>query len=578
MVNRTNLDQSDAQACIDILLAGYKRYLSDFQAITRNAGVLFAQRNWQKLQSDTLKRLALYRQVVDETEAALRKNCGPEISGPVLWKKAKQAYIEHIAELKDQELAETFFNSITRRIFKTVGVNAEIEFINSEFEIKSSSTAPPIYRRYSLDQNLPVTIAAIFEEFNLDCGFEDKGRDTRRASQKVEEFLEKKGWMLTDVCVEMIANPFYRDHGAYLVGRLVKDDQVHPLIFALHNGPKGIFLDAVLLHQDQVRILFSFSRSYFFVEVDHPHELVLFLKTLMPVKKRAEIYISLGFNKHGKTELYRDLLDYMTTCSEDRFGYADGKRGMVMIAFNMPNDDIIFKLIRDRFEQPKRTSRNEVMQRYDYVFKHERAGRLLDVQTFEHLKIEDCCFEENLLDELLNQASASVHRENNHIVFEHIYVERRVTPLDLYLQQADWTSAKAAVLDFGQAIKDLARVNIFPGDMLIKNFGVSRLGRVVFYDYDELCPLTLCNFRKIPPPRNEMDEMAAAPWYFVDEHDVFPEEFKFFLGLPDDLRQVFIAVHGDLFEVEFWRETQQRIQSGELIHITPYAAANRLRK
>ncbi len=570
-------DPKDLHGCIETLVGAYQRYLSDFKGMTRKARALFAQRKWQELQAITVTRLDLYRQIVDETESVLRTHCGTGFTEPSLWMAAKQLYIQRIAELRDRELAETFFNSITRRIFKTVGVNANIEFINSEFDVRPQTQSPPIFRRYEITSELPLLMSKIFDDFEMGCGFADQMRDARRATQKLEQFIMQLGVPCESCCLEMVENPFYRDHGAYLVGRLINGNDLHPIAFALHNGPNGIYLDAVLFHQDQIRVLFSFSRSYFFVEADHPHELVHFLKNLMPVKKRAELYISLGFNKHGKTELYRHLMDYLTTCSFDRFQFAEGKRGMVMIAFNMPNDDMIFKLIRDRFERPKKTSRNDVMQRYDYVFKHERAGRLLDVQTFEHLKLETCCFEEDLMEELLSQASQSVRFENDHLIFDHIYVERRVTPLDIYLQNADWTSAKAAVLDFGQAIKDLARVNIFPGDMLIKNFGVSRLGRVVFYDYDELCPLTICNFRKIPPPRNEMDEMASEPWYYVDEHDVFPEEFKFFLGFPDDLRHIFMAVHGDLFEVDFWRETKERILAGELIHISPYAPATRLK-
>ncbi len=577
MASQVSLDSGDLKGCIETLISAYQRYLDEFKRMTRKARPLFARRQWQELQAITVDRLNLYRRIVDETESVLRTHCGPGITEPALWRAAKRLYIQRIAELRDRELAETFFNSVTRRIFKTVGVNANIEFVNSEFDVRPQAQSPPIFRRYKIGSELPLLISQILDEFEMGCGFADQMRDARRAAQKLEQFIMQLGWSC-DVChLEIVEHPFYRDHGAYLVGRLQNGEDQHPVAFALHNGPHGIYLDAVLFNQDQIRVLFSFARSYFFVEADHPHELVHFLKHLMPAKKKAELYISLGFNKHGKTELYRHLMDYLTTCGFDRFQFAEGKRGMVMIAFNMPNDDMMFKLIRDRFERPKKTSRNEVMQRYDYVFRHERAGRLLDVQTFEHLKLETCCFEEDLMDELLTEASQSVRSENNHLIFDHIYVERRVTPLDIYLQKADRTSAKAAVLDFGQAIKDLARVNIFPGDMLIKNFGVSRLGRVVFYDYDELCPLTICNFRKIPPPRNEMDEMASEPWYFVDEHDVFPEEFKFFLGFPDDLRQIFMAVHGDLFEADFWRETKDRILAGELIHITPYAPATRMK-
>jgi isocitrate dehydrogenase kinase/phosphatase len=378
------------------------------------------------------------------------------------------------------------------------------------------------------------------------------------------------------VRIEMLRMPFFRDMNAYLIGRMRVKNRSYPLVFALASGDRGIFVDALLLTMEQLRILFSFSRAYFHVQAPCPGALVHFLKELIPPKRLAELYIGLGFHKHGKTELYRDLLQHREVCGLNRFDSAAGQRGMVMIAFYMPQDDLIYKVIRDRFASPKKTTRYQVMQKYDYVFKHDRAGRLVDVQTFEHLQIDHCCFTEQLLAELRQEAGRSIEFRDERILLHHVYVERRVTPLDVYLQQADAALCRSAVIDYGQAIKDLARINVFPGDLLIKNFGVTSLGRVVFYDYDELCPLTECNFRTIPRARREEDALSAEPWFMIAPNDVFPEEFASFLGLDSAMLAVFREHHGDLLTAEFWRRTQELIRAGHWTPIRPYAETDRL--
>jgi isocitrate dehydrogenase kinase/phosphatase len=263
-------------------------------------------------------------------------------------------------------------------------------------------------------------------------------------------------------------------------------------------------------------------------------------------------------------------------CYEDRFDISPGKPGMVMIVFNMPDYDLVFKLIRDRFDQPKNTTRREVMEKYDLVFRHDRAGRLVDAQAFEHLKFEACCFSEQLLAVLKQEAGSTVRIEKDNVIVKHAYVERCVTPLDVFLARADDLEARKIVIDWGNTIKDLAASNIFPGDILLKNFGVTRHGRVVFYDYDELCPLTSCSIRKLPDSSGYDDEMASEPWFYVDENDVFPEEFRTFLGLPQHLQDEFMQHHADLFEVDFWLRAQRTIQAGRLPHIFPYNSSCRL--
>jgi isocitrate dehydrogenase kinase/phosphatase len=334
-------------------------------------------------------------------------------------------------------------------------------------------------------------------------------------------------------------------------------------------------VDAVLLEEDAVSILFSFAWSYFHVTVERPYDLAHFIKSIIPRKRLAEIYISLGYNKHGKTELYRDLLHHLAATTE-QFQIARGEKGMVMTVFTMPAYDVVFKLIKDRFAYPKTATRQDVLNKYKLVFRHDRAGRLVDAQEFEHLQFARARFSDELLAELQKVAAQTVTVTGEQVTIKHAYVERELTPLDIYLREAGDEAAKAAVMDYGNTIKDLAYSNIFPGDMLLKNFGVTRHGRVIFYDYDELTLLQTCNFRIMPQSRYYEDDLSDTPWFNVGEDDYFPEEFANFFGLYGELRETFMAHHADLFDVAFWHETQARLAAGEVIDIFPYNPPNRI--
>ena len=331
----------------------------------------------------------------------------------------------------------------------------------------------------------------------------------------------------------------------------------------------------MLTGEVDIAILFSFTRSYFRVDAARPYELVGFLKTLMPRKRLAEIYTAIGYNKHGKTEFYRDFLRHLQA-SEDQFEKAEGARGMVMVVFTLPSYDVVFKLIKDRFDYPKDSSRSEVMRKYRLVFEHDRAGRLVEAYEFEHLRIPRDRFRPELLEELQRCAADSVSIEDDNVVIQHVYVERRVRPLNLHLAETDEPAARAAVIDYGQAIKDLAATNIFPGDIFPKNFGVTRHGRVVFYDYDELCWVTDCDFRELPEPTSYEEEFAAEPWFSVHANDIFPEEFPRFLGLRPDLLETLVDYHGDLFQAVAWRRVQTALRAGNILDIFPYGADKRL--
>ncbi len=324
-----------------------------------------------------------------------------------------------------------------------------------------------------------------------------------------------------------------------------------------------------MLYADEVSILFGFARTYFHVDLETVIDAVAFLLTIIPAKPVSELYTMLGRAKQGKTERYRSFFQHLAQ-SQDRFVAAAGQKGMVMAVFTLPSYDIVFKVIRDRFAPPKNTTRQHVIDSYQLVFKHDRAGRLIDAQEFKKLRFARDRFEPGLLEELMSEASETCQMAGDDLVIEHCYVERRMTPLDIYLRSSEKPKAVRAVIDYGQAIRDLAHSNIFPGDLLLKNFGVSSHGRVIFYDYDELCLLEDCKFRDLPQARTPEEEMEAGAWFYVADNDVFPEQFANFLGFEPDLRDVFLKHHRCLLEAAYWRDVQTRIRNGEVMEVLPY--------
>jgi isocitrate dehydrogenase kinase/phosphatase len=562
-----------------------------FRKVTRRAAARFERRDWRGVQRDSLERLGLYRQAVDEAVLTLRSALGGRLYERPLWARLKRGYSELIAARPDRELAETFFNSVSRRLFHTVGVDPLIEFVDSDFDAEVASE-DDVYETFAVpadEDGLARLIAALLRRLPLHAPFASLEWDARAAAAEVRRVLrDAPDARALDVCVLRPAHGeppvpalFFRNQGAYLVGRLRDADGVRPLLLALAHGPGGVTVDAALVEEELASIVFSFTRAYFHVDAPHPHALVEFLRSILPAKPVGELYTSLGFDKHGKTELYRRLLRHLRA-SDDRFDVAPGERGMVMTVFTMPGFDVVFKIIRDRFAEPKTTTRRHVMDNYQLVFRHDRAGRLVDAQEFEHLEFERRRFSERLLDELRRVAAGSVFERGERVEIRHVYTERRLVPLDVYLREADAAAARDAVVDYGRALRDLAATNIFPGDLLIKNFGVTRHRRVVFYDYDELTPLTRCRFLELPRGRGGFDEDDGDDWnagevrVAAGDDDIYPEQLFDFVGLPRALRAVFAEAHGELMTPRWWRDMQARLEAGELTEVFPYPPERRL--
>ncbi len=556
-------------------LRAWDRYRDRFAAITRRAGTRFEQRDWHGMQNDMVERLELYRDVVDHLTVEVRDLLDDRVQDRLVWASLKAVYSGLIADRDDWDIAETFFNSLTRRIFTTVGVDPQVEFVATDYANPPTRPHRRLVAEYDRTGSVAALIEQILTDFRFRVLYEDIRRDAKLVAVEIEHQLRERGLPLDVTAAEIVPQPFFRGKGAYVVGRLRVGATELPLVLALRNPEGAVVVDAVLLDSVAVSILFSFTRSYFHVDIDRVYELVRFLASLMPHKRVAELYTSIGYHKHGKTELYRDLLAHLAGTGE-RFVVARGIRGLVMEVFTMPGFDVVFKVMRDVFGAPKRITRTEVKDRYRHVFHHDRAGRLVDAQEFEHLQFDRDRFEPGLLQTLLDECGRSVRVAGDTVVITHAYVERRVEPLNIHVREADAKIARQTVLDYGMAIKDLASTNVFPGDMLLKNFGVTRHGRVVFYDYDELAEITELRFRAMPEPDHDEDALSEEPWFGVDERDVFPEEFRAFLGLPRPLRETFEARHDDLFDPRWWQQVQTRLAAGEIIEIFPYGAERRL--
>ncbi len=561
-----------ADAGAAIIVAAYEAQVRRFAELTREARTHFERADWAATQRDSARRLDVYGEAVQEGLVRLEALLGARTADRPTWTLLREAYAAHIAGRPDVELAETVLNSITRRIFHTIGVDPGVEFVAPGAVRPPGPPAPGLTVTFPREGALESLVLRALDHFRLAPGWDDAAGDAVRVARVL---VEQVGAARVRAA-ELAASVFFRGKGAYLVGRLHTDGAPLPLVIALRRTDAGVAVDAVLLTEDEVSIVFSFARSYFFVEAERPRELVEFLRSIMPRKPIAELYTAIGRNKHGKTELYRSLLQHLGQTRE-RFEIAPGQRGMVMLVFTLPGFDVVFKVIRDRFAWPKTVTHQEVRDRYRLVFRHDRAGRLVDAQEFEHLEFERSRFSDPVLDELLATAADSVELRGDRVAIRHLYTERRLRPLDVYLREAGPEAARDAVIDYGQVLRDLAATNIFPGDMLLKNFGVSRHGRLIFYDYDELCPLSDCHFRTLPAPRNDDEERALEPWFFVGERDIFPEEFRSFLGLTGELLQVFLAHHGELLTADFWLAMQDRHRRGEVLDIYPYRASRRLR-
>jgi len=557
-----------AEAIAAVLIEGFNRHYRLFRETSAQAKLRFERAAWAEAQLAVQERIRFYDERVRENVQRLRTEFALDALDAAAWREVKLRFIGLLVDHHQPELAETFFNSVITRILRRTYSNNDLIFVRATISTEQIESDPPIYRTYYPGRSgLRDCFRRVFRDFGWAVPFTDLERDVDRLLEAVGEpwtHLEPNHQ------IQVLGSAFYRNKAAYVLGKIVNGHEERSFVVpVLHHEDGRLALDAIVLEEERINVLFSLSRAYLMVDMDVPSGYVDFLRTMTPTRARADLYTMIGLGKQGKTLFYRDLLQHLHH-SEDAFVEAPGVRGQVMLVFTLPSYPYVFKVIKDVFGPGKDTDRATVRSKFEMVKHIDRVGRLADTLEFTALALPYERFSAELLVELRALAPSMIEKDGDSLVIHHCYVERRMTPLNIYLDRAAPEEVEPVVLEYGNAIRDLAIANIFPGDMLWRNFGVTRNGRVVFYDYDEIEYLTDINFRRIPPPPNPEAELSGEPWYGVVRNDVFPEEFATFLLGDPRLRQPFLRHHAELLEPEFWQECQRRVEVGEIVDFFPY--------
>ena len=563
-------------AVAQLIFEGFAVYRQQFRDLTLSSKERFETAAWLAVQEAGAARLALYHSNTERVTAELRALVDDQTITPAQWAAAKARFAELIQNEWDYELQETFYNSIHREITFDADVSDDEMFVTSAFSEVPKQEPPALIRTYYPTPDVAGTVRQLLLDYEFNLPWQNIDRDVRNILRSITE-LHREIRDLDGLRIEALRPVFYRNKAAHLIGKIVYKEDCWPLALPIlvDEQDHSIYVDTLICDTDELSVLFSFTRSYFMVDVPVPRVLVDYLQELLPGKKRWELYTSIGLHKHGKTEFYRGFLEHLEQ-SDDPLVIAPGIKGMVMAVFTLPSYQIVFKVIKDRFPPQKDITREEVKQKYYIVKTHDRVGRMADTQEFSNMSLPLDRFAPDLLEELQKVCANSIRiTEDNRMVISHLYTERLMTPLNLYLEQADEEALVQVLDEYGNAIKQLAAANIFPGDMLLKNFGVTRHGRVVFYDYDEICYLTDVNFRALPEPQTPEEEMAAEPFFTVGPNDVFPEEFRRFLFGRPGIKQLFDDMHGELFDPDYWKSLQAAISEGQVMDVFPYRRKKR---
>ena len=563
-------------AIAQTILDGFDKHYSLFREFSDEAKSCFENANWARVGEAGKERIQGYETRVSETVDSLNQRFPGAAEHAEWWPEIKAAFITLLMNHLQSECAETFYNSVACKVLHREYYNNRNIFWRPALSTEHLQGSNPTYRSYyPPTQGLRRCLLEAVTGFGLSNPYQNLRRDIRRLEQVITGRRSKTWKADPNHQLQVLASLLFRNKAAYIVCRLVNGDNKQALIIPLmQDEHKKIFVDTALMRAKDVSIVFSFSRAYFIVDMEIPSAYVNFLLSIMPGKSPVDLYAMLGLQKQAKTLLYREM-QYHLTHSQDNFQIAPGVRGMVMLVFTLPSFPFVFKLIRDHFDPPKTSSREDVRGKYQLVKFHDRVGRMADTLEYSNVAIPLDRIDPALMDELYATAESSIEIVGDNMVIQHIYIERRMEPLDRYLANTSPALCRQAIRDFGQSIRDLAGANIFPGDMLKKNFGVTRTERVVFYDYDEIAYITDCNFRHIPPARNYEDEMSETPWYSIGQNDVFPESFApFFFPKREDLL-LFKQDHADLMNADWWNSMKDDILAGKQTDVFPYPVKRR---
>ncbi|MBK6356764.1 MAG: bifunctional isocitrate dehydrogenase kinase/phosphatase [Betaproteobacteria bacterium] len=558
------------------MIQGFNKHYTLFRQTSREAKARFEQADWLGVHKAVKERIRFYDDRVDESVERLRDEFDAQNIDDTTWQQVKLLYIGLLLNHKQPELAETFFNSVTTKILHRNYFHNDFIFVRPSISTENiEGDESQTYRSYYAKENgLRGAIHEIISDFNWHLPFADLERDVGYIYDTVCRHLNGMPRREVNFQIQVLGSTFYRNKAAYIIGKAINGAHEYPFaIPVLHDENGQLVIDTILLDAWRIGLLFSLSRAYFMVDMEVPSGYVQFLRSILPAKPRSELYIMLGLGKQGKTMFFRDFI-YHLHHSEDQFIMAPGIRGLVMLVFTLPSYPYVFKIIKDVFGASKNMDRATVKRKFMMVKQVDRVGRMADTLEFSNVLFPLKRFDDEVLKELQTLAPSCFEVDGDQLIIKHLYIERRMEPLNIHLDRMERANnvegLEHAIQEYGSAIREMAQANIFPGDMLWKNFGVTRFGRVVFYDYDEIEYMTDCNFRRIPPAPDFETEMSGEVWYAVAKNDVFPEEFSTFLLASPTLRKIFNRHHSDLLSPKFWQDSQQKIREGHVEDFFPY--------
>jgi isocitrate dehydrogenase kinase/phosphatase len=357
------LDSTVAYDIAKAMRDGFNRHYQLFRTESARAKHRFETADWHGQQRAQRERIEFYDLRVREASIRLEREFKAGAQSMDVWHQVKLHYIGLLVDHHQPELAETFFNSVTTKILHRSYFQNDFIFvrpaISTEYIENDEPTARPTYRAYyPTRESMRQSIVSLVRDFNLHLEFEDLERDAAYALQAMNGQLGEVK-LRANFQIQVLSGLFFRNKGAYVVGKVINGFSELPFALPVLHGPSGkLVIDAALFGEDDLLILFSFARAYFMVDMGIPSAYVQFLRSMMSRMPRAEIYNALGLAKQGKTLFYRDFL-YHLRHSTDKFRIAPGIKGMVMLVFDLPSFPYVFKVIKDYYPPQKETTRDQ---------------------------------------------------------------------------------------------------------------------------------------------------------------------------------------------------------------------------
>ena len=571
--------KAKAAVASDVIHAHTMAFQHRARAIPQAAKRAFELRDWQESLRLSRERIVIFRWLQDRALAWLSDFTQDEPDQEAFWDLVVEHHKARIADTYQGDVAYAFLASIRRHAMQD-----RWRFIDYSYRRATGAKRPALADRAIIHKELrftgPVhaaTINRVMTVLGLNGTFVDLPRDCAAIAQRINEQFGIQS-TAAQGRILVIDGGFYRNRGAYLVGRIDVFAEQHPFALALLNGDQGIYVDAVILDSDPLRYIFSSSLANFHVTNPNFHELIDFLYTLMPKRPRGLHYSTIGYNHVGKTAVMLEIERHMAR-GEDHLDYAPGPRGSVAIGFTARELRYVLKIIRDKPTDQYKWGHfpgiEAVLAKYRQVHELNRAGSMLDNVMYRNAALPETFFDAELLAELLDAASENVALQHGMVVFRHLIVQMKMSPLPEFLKTASAEDARQAISSLGRCIKNNAAANVFNKDLDGRNYGVGQTRKVYLFDYDAVEPLTSV---KVRSNTDRFDGEEDVPdWFFEDGVVFLPEEIELHLRINDrDLRRWFRQEHGDLLTTGFWLARQAELNSGQIPVVMTYPNSCRL--